>query len=359
MKKPILRIAVAAVAGIFVIWVLLRAPEGSRTLLRGADPAQTPQVTTGKASSEVVLSIGPGVKRSSVPPPTSNKASPLILELRASPDNFKPIFDRLKALTNPSAEESYVLATMLEACAKVTDRKDNQPEPLKVEEAKARFAASLSPKAPHREKRIAAFDKALRSGCKGFEGVETTMKTIRDLLERSAAAGEPKAQARLLNREIDDARRDEKGNPDWNKPVSISDEQIERLKRIVVSGDPRALVDSVTVLMAWNADVHLRSPDEAPIDPQLLYHASTLAACDLGYPCGPDSPQVAGGCAFSGRCDAADYRDYVLFYELPPGNAQLVMQYHAQLLRVIQTQDWSYFTFQRGPAPGTAAFRRP
>jgi len=131
------------------------------------------------------------------------------------------------------------------------------------------------------------------------------------------------------------------------------------MKGIVASGDPRALIDVVSLMTFGNASFHLRDPGEAPIDPQLLSSASRLVACELGYPCGPDSPDLASACAFNDFCDAADYRDYVLFYELSPGAAQRTIQYQAQLMRVVRDGDWSYFTFQRGPGPDTAAYVRP
>jgi len=352
MKKVLGLLLAVAILGVLMLF--RGGGDGLRPEAAESSKKQASIAPAGKASSDIVLSIAPGLKRA--PAPQDSRVSPLIREVRTARD-LKPIYDRLKALPNPSPEEAYVLATMLEACAKVTDRKGKPNEPLNFEESKARFVASLSPKAPNRDKRIAAFDAALRGGCAGFEGVETTEQGIRDLLAHAAAGGDPKAQARLLAKEVEDARRDAKGEIDWNRPVSISDDQIERFKRIVASGDPRALVDVIGAI-GWNADVHLRGPDEAPINNQLLYYASTLAACELGYPCGTESATVAGACAFNGQCDSADYRDYLLFYELAPGNAQLVMQYQAQLLRVIREGDWSYFTFQRGPAPITAIVSR-
>ena len=353
MNKAFLGIAVAAVVLVGVM-LLRGGGEGART--PPPDAKQPVPASSSKNSSDIVLSIVPGAKREAAVVPVLGKVSPLISEIRTARD-YKPIFDRLRALGTPTAEERYVLATMLARCAKVTDRKE-QPSPYKVDtESKERFAASLSPKAPNRDKRLAAFDLAMRDNCAGFEGIAATEQEIRELIKRAAAEGDPKAQASELTREVDDARRNEKGEVDYMKIAAISDDQIERFKRIVGSGDARALVDVIQVF-GWNANVHLRGPDDAPIDSMTLYYAATLAACDLGYPCGPDSPIVAGGCAFQGQCDSADYRDYVLFYQLPPGNAQLVTQYQQQLLRVIRDGDWSYFTFQRGPSPNAVIFRR-
>jgi hypothetical protein len=349
-------VGLGAAAGVLIVMMVLRdGADGPHKMDADAAKAQSAPAGAGNTSSDLVLSIVPGAKREQSPAPPASKVSPLLKEMRAATD-YRPIYERLKALPNPTAEELYVLASMLGACAKVTDRKA-RPQDMRADDSKEMFAASLSPKVPNRDKRIAAYEKSFRNPCGDFGGIETTENAVREMLARAAAAGDAKAQTRLLGLELDDTRRGADGEVDWSKPTSMTDEQIERFKRIVASGDPRALVD-VTSLIMFNSNVHLRGPDEAPIDNQLLYYGATLAACELGYPCGPDSPYLTGGCAFQGRCDSTDYRDYLLFYELAPGNAQLAMQYQTQLLRVIRDGDWSYFTFHRGPSPIAAIIRR-
>ena len=63
-------------------------------------------------------------------------------------------------------------------------------------------------------------------------------------------------------------------------------------------------------------------------------------------------------CALEGTCDAADVRDYILFYGLTPATSQLAIQYQARLMDVIRAGDWSYFTIVRGPGPNIAPFVR-
>jgi hypothetical protein len=318
-------------------------------------PVAAKPAPAAKASSDVVLSIAPGLKRTTALPAVETKVSPLMREIRAAGD-LKPIFDRLRALGNPTAEEKYVLATLLERCAQVTDRKQTVV-PYKIEtQTREQFAASLPPRAPNREKRIAAYDIAMADHCKGLRSVETTQQEIRDMAKSAAAAGDPKAQARELVREIDELRRKANGDYDYMTTLRVSDEQVERFKRIVASGDPRALLEVIHLFSA-NTDVHLLGPDDAPISAMALYHAAALTACDLGDSCGPDSPMVAGACAFQGQCDAADYRDHVFFYQLAPGNTQQVMQYQQALLRVVRDGDWSFFTFSRAPKPGAVIYR--
>ena len=61
-------------------------------------------------------------------------------------------------------------------------------------------------------------------------------------------------------------------------------------------------------------------------------------------------------CAMQGRCDVANLRDYMLFYNSSPASSQLVDQY-ADAIRRARRGDWSYFSFFPGPTPSTANWR--
>ena len=348
----VVAVALAIVASVF--WTRdIPAAGGAGSKVDPAS-AQPP-----KPSSEVVLSIAPGMRRATAAP-ADNRVTPLMREFIGS-RNDKALLARLKALEKPNGEELYVMAAILDRCSKITGRKDpfdGKRWHLGGDDARARFADSLSPKAPNRDKRLAAFDAINYDECAGFDGMETPEKDLRALYERGAAAGDPKARVALLQMELQDQRRDAKGEIDWTKPLTISDSQLETWKQAVASGDPRALVDAIQLLGSNLSNMHLRGPDEAPIEMISIYLASMLAACDLGRACGPDSRPLQQVCAFEGHCDAADYRDYLLFYGSSPGTSQRVTDYQARLLDVIRRNDWSYFTFARGPAPGLAAFQR-
>ncbi|MEO5693466.1 MAG: hypothetical protein ABIQ72_10105 [Usitatibacter sp.] len=341
-----------------VVAVMMMTQKGSKSSLSFSidPPANVP--SSSRTSSEAVLGIVPGRKRDAPASELKKPVSPLTAEM-ARRQNYREIHDRLRALPSPTAEETFWLARIIEECARNADRKADAQRFAKVDDAtRARFAASLSPKAPNRDRRIAAFNVATRDPCGGLEGLETSDKELRAMHERAAAAGDPKSRAWLLEADFEAARRNEKGEADWGRAVKVSDAQIDALQRIMASGDPRALVDVVGILNS-GIDVHLRAPDESPIDGGSLYYAATLAACEMGYPCGSDSRPVASGCALQGNCDAADYRDYVFFYALAPGDTQRVMRYQAEFMRALRENDWSFFSFQRGPAPTTAAFQKP
>jgi hypothetical protein len=278
--------------------------------------------------------------------------------------NDKQIYDRLKASTNPTGEDLWVMARILERCGKITDSKfPNQHrwgETLGTPQARERFAASLSPRAPDREKRIAAFDVMNFDPCKEFGELKITQKELRAAYERAAEAGDPKGRIALLEYQLKDQIRDEKGDMDWTKPRIISDAQLDTWRQAVASGDPRAVMDAVSLIMSSNlGNAHLRGPDEAPIDGWSFSLAAMLASCELGRDCSRNAQYLQQSCALEGACDAADLRDYLLFYASSPSRSQLVVQYEQQLMRVIRDGDWSFFTFAPGPAPGQAPFQRP
>jgi len=313
-----------------------------------------------KTSTEAVLSIAPSV-RPALASVVKNGVTPLMREYYDS-KNDQAIYKRLMAKETRTAEEEYVLGAILDRCADVTDRKENEKRSrnwkLGGDDARARFVASLSPRAPNRDQRIKAFDAINFDECEGMDAVKTTRRNILDLFEQSAAKGDPKAQIAAIRLSLDEQRRDAKGEADYTVTTKMTDAQIATWKGVFGSGDPRAIVDAVE-LLSFNSSMHLRGPDEAPIDFFALWNASRLVACDLGSNCGPDNRNLLQACAMQGQCDAADMRDYILFYGSTPSMSQLAIQYQARLTDVIQRGDWSYFTVVPGPAPGLAAFQRP
>lgn len=352
MKKGSL-LGIGLAIAVLAVVLLLRGNVGETPHKRDAssDAAGNAQ----RPSSEIVLKIAPGAART----PPAGKApaagtgfSPLMLEY-AKRREYKSIYEKLKASTNRSPEENYVLAEMLENCATVTDRRPQRKSGWKLggEEARARFVASLGAKDPNRDKRIAAFERINVDPCAGFEDIDTTEKEIRALLEQ-AAATDAKAKASLLMRQLEGPARD-------GIYPTVSEAQLATIREVLASGDPRALVDIVGVFALHLRDFSVRTgEDEAPLEYWAMHGAATLAACELGYPCGPDSRFLLEACALQGQCDAANYRDYWFFYYSSPSTSQRTSQYHANLMRGIREGDWSYFTFHRTPPPGYAPFER-
>ena len=342
---------VVVAAALIILFLVYRGGPGDVSTASGPGASMADGKSTGRQSSEAVLSIAPGAKRTPSQVPKAS-VSPLMQEYASQ--RFKDLYTRLRSSSSPSPEEKFVLARILERCAKIIDRNtpDRQTTRMDQKVERERFVASLSGKDPNREKRIAAYDKAMIDPCAGLDGITSTDKEIRELLASAAASGDPKARAVILTLDMREARRTPEGY-DYSRQVWLSDAQVEEVKAIMMSGDPRALVD-VVELFDWLAGNQLRGPDDAPIDGMVLHYAATLAACDLGYPCGPDQIHVVQGCAVRGQCDAADYRDYILYYGLSPGMSQQVMQVQSQLVEVARSGNWHTFTIYRGPSPFSA-----
>jgi hypothetical protein len=216
----------------------------------------------------------------------------------------------------------------------------------------ARFAASLSPKDPQRDKRIAAFSAVSGDRCEGLEEVKTTEKEIHDLLAQAASGGDPKAAAHLVVKDIIARLKDANGKVSFENGATITDAEIETLKRSMESGDPEALTGAMRAFVMPIANLSLRvGPDERPIDAGAMYGAAQLVACDLGAACGPDSATLLRACAMQGRCEATTLREYLFYYAMPPDTSQQIAQYESYFTRAVKDHDWSAFTFFRGPRP--------
>jgi hypothetical protein len=311
-----------------------------------------------RLSSDVVLSISPRV--ASVRPHPAAATPKLSAAMReyAFAKAYKPIHDRLEAADPRSPEETWILAKILDDCATVADRpQTGKRTVVSREDARARFAASLSPKDPLRDKRIAAFGAVNGDRCEGLHEVKATEKDVRDLLAEAAAAGDPKAAADLVFKDLLARYKGADGRLRAENGITITDGEVATLKRSMESGDPDALMLAARVFALPMANLSLRvGPDERPIDYSAMYGATQLLACDLGAACGPDSSTLLNGCAMQGRCDAATLREYLFYYALPPDTSQRMAAYESYLAQAVKNHDWSAFTFFRGPQPNLAGY---
>ena len=354
MRGVILGIAIVAavVGGVFVLRYSERVPVPVEAVKREASVT-----VTRRLAPDAVLSIKPGAPmKSAVVPAGATRVSPLLQEYYAG-KGWKALYDRLRDAPARTAEESYLMAEMLDRCAKVTDRKfaSTWIKPGNRDEERKRFLATVSEKDPNAAQRIAAHDKmGSVSRCEGFDGVTTTEGEIRDLLQSGAA--DPKARARLVEKEIATTLPPD-GTPmmssdGTSRLPSITDAQLEALKQAVQSGDPQALSIAGRVLASTMQNLAIRAgPGEQPVDIRAFYDAWALAACDLGQPCGAESGRLLNSCATQGNCGAQDLREHLFFFDHSPQQSQRLAEYHAQILRASQSGDWSYFTFHRGPPP--------
>ncbi|MEO5693465.1 MAG: hypothetical protein ABIQ72_10100 [Usitatibacter sp.] len=341
---------------------------GGAMLLRGgkdgtpSGPAPGANATDANArqSPEVVLRIAPGA-----PGPTRaaapSKISPLMREANGG-GSAKPIYDRLIASSSRTPEENYLLAEIIRMCgrrdmSKVVPAPAEPPMSLAEarEKSKANFLASISEKDPTRDKRLKAFTQATQNRCDGMEGVKFNEAELRELIEKGAAGGDPKARARLIEKDIWAPLAGADGNmkmgPEFKMP-RITDSQLEGLREAARSGDPSALMIVGRVLSSTMEDLTIRAgPHEQTVDARAFFDAWTLLTCDAGFDCGPNNGQVLFACYAQGNCDAGDLREAQFFYNNSPQQSQRVAEYQSQLARAIQTGDWSYFQFVRARPP--------
>ena len=346
MNRTLLAIVVAAV--IFgTVWMFRGGKEdadtsAAKSMATAVQSARTP-------SPDVVLAIKPGNRAAVKPATETSKLSSLMKEFTTEP--AKPIYDRLSAKSSRTPEENYVLARILENCTDTGRPRPRQFSPG-PDESKS-FAAAVSDKDPDRAKRIAAFERMNNpSQCAGFEGMKTDPQRIKDLAAEAAAGGDPKARARAVVEQIRPG-----GVVNGNNMPGISDQQLDTLRDAARSGDPYAILIVGSLLSSTLGDLMIRAgPQERPIDQRAFYDAWTLAACASGLDCGPNNFTVLNGCAHNGNCGAQDLEDYLYFYGNSPQQSQLTNEYRSQLIRAVQSGDWSYFAFVRARPPQGSTF---
>jgi len=349
------KIRIAILVAVFaVLGGLVLLQRGAAEVARG-DAAQPVSAAPAarRLSPEAVLAIKPGGAPATRAKLDVSRVSPLMQELYAG-KNWKALHERLRDAPSRTAEESYVLAALLERCAKVTDRKAPYPQkPANRDEDRKRFLATVSGKDPNAAQRIAAYDRVNTDRCEGFAGVVTAEAELRDLLARGAA--DPKARARLVEKDIaatlpaDGAYFQGDGT---SRLPSITDAQIEALKQAVQSGDPQAVSIAGRVFSTTMQNLALRAgPGEQPVDMRAFNDAWALAACDLGSPCGADNVRLLHACATRGDCGAHDLREHLFYFDHSPQQSQRVYEYYASILQASRSGDWSYFTFHGGPPP--------
>jgi hypothetical protein len=256
-----------------------------------------------------------------------------------------------------------MLAQILQRCAKFAEDEPERFKPWKLggAEARNRFAASLAPNDPDRDKRLAAFDGVNYDPCGDLSNLEMSRKDLRALLQSAADAGDPKAKASLVAYDLQDQYRGPDGkvrfSPD--QVAKISDTQIDTLKQAIASGDPYAVRTALQALTGSYANFSLRDADDRPLNFSALWQAGSLVGCDFGFDCGPNSQGIQNGCAFAGYCAANNLRDYLMYYQSSPAASQMIASYETAIRNAVNNGDWSYFHFYPGPNPGTAAFSAP
>lgn len=336
---------------------------GGEALLAERHAAQSANAKGGPFPAlppESVLSIKPSAARPQ-PAKSSHVESPAMQEMRNA-TRYGPIYQRIAASAQATPEELWIKAQIAQQCVRTTEQKQKNPDggprwTRQGPEARARFEASLPPKDPDREKRLAAFDKVSNDPCEDFPAIELTDKEVRSMIESAAAAGDGKARVALLERKFFDAFKGPDGKPRTDMPIPPAPEDtVPLLREIAASDDPAAAAQAFAAFALPYGNLSLRTGEaQLPIDATAWRSATQLLGCELGAYCGPDQNLLQRACAMNGRCNVASLRDYQFFYGLTPASSQMVEEY-LQGMRQARQGDWSYFTFHPGPSPSYAGF---
>jgi len=221
----------------------------------------------------------------------------------------------LEGVANP--EIAYYVSQALEECAALRtfdgDRDDHW----------VRLAASA----------------ALADPCRGFDGRVIEPREIVALLTAASLRGEPHAIARmLLFRDIAASKAD----------------VIDEIPGLLATRDP-AVVRDVGAFLSKGEAVWRFGSEEVPAPTAAI--AWELAACDLGYACGPASRIVLAQCAFEGRCGMASYEDALMRYERPDLMID-AQRLRAGILRALREHDWSWLGLRSDPGFSVNLFAR-
>lgn len=164
---------------------------------------------------------------------------------------------------------------------------------------------------------------ALTAPCRGFDGRIIEPGEIVALLAAASGGGEPHAIARmLLFRDI----------------AAPKTEVIGEIPSLLATRDP-AVIRDVGAFLSKGEAVWRYGTEEVPAPTAAI--AWELAACDLGYACGPASRLVLSQCAFEGRCDAGSYEDALMRYERYDLMAD-AQRLRGGIVRALREHDWRW-----------------
>ena len=361
MKPSIAAALILAVAAVVGTTLWYRSGDGEALLHQRvvADSAMRGGSSRGTLPPDVVLAIKPSAVPASLAMGRRTESAAMREFHHAT--RYGPLYERIAATAQPTAEELWIKAQIVRQCVRTVEAKKQNPGyprwSRKGPEARAQFEASLPPKDPDRDRRLAAFDAIANDPCEGFPELEVSNKDIGAMIEAAAAAGDAKARVALIERKFYDSFKGPDGKPRTDIAVPPAPEGAEpALRELVASDDPIAASAAFSALAMPFSNLSLRTGDaQLPLDISAWHSAAQLLGCELGADCDADH-QLQRACAMEGRCNVANLRDYQFFYGLTPASSQLVEQY-LQGMRQARAGDWSYFTFHPGPAPRYAGYR--
>jgi hypothetical protein len=165
--------------------------------------------------------------------------------------------------------------------------------------------------------------QALAAPCRGLERYSIDPREILALLEGAAQHGEPHARAHMLI---------------FRDVAAPKSDVMPILPDLLATGDPQVVRDVGAFLT--RGEVSMRYGEEE-VDAPVAAIAWELAACDMGYPCGPMSRIVLTVCAYRGYCDDYLY-DIAIAHDESPGAMAQAQRLRSDLVHALRRQDWSW-----------------
>jgi hypothetical protein len=165
--------------------------------------------------------------------------------------------------------------------------------------------------------------ETLAAPCRGLERQSIDPREILALLEGAARHGEPHARARMLI---------------FRDVAAPKSEVIDDLPDLLATGDPQVVRDVGAFLTRGEVSVRYGGED---VDAPVAAIAWELAACDMGYPCGPMSRIVLTACAYYGNCDDYLY-DSAIARDEDPQRMARAQRLRGDLVHALRRQDWSW-----------------
>ena len=219
------------------------------------------------------------------------------------------------------------------------------------EARRERFVASMVPGDPLTQQKLAAFDKINLDTCKGLDLGEFSREALREMIEKAKAAGDARAASWALIQEIEG--RSATGTRRTGG-YQVTEDDFNAMIRLLETRDPEVVRDLQGVMASsWNQRSLLING--RAVEPQAMYAALGLVACDLGASCGAESQPLLNACAHRGECGTRSLQDHTFFYVASPSQAQQIDVYRNEILAMLNRGSFTGFT-TRPTGTSTATF---
>ena len=370
-QRKVMMAATAISAILAVVWVsyspaLPDAPNKTESNPGGLPSNSSPAVAPRAPITNFLEEPRPQAERQKERPANIDVGS----LLRAGSD-WKKIFDDLDTMPNVSARDRlFYKAVIMESCANYAGVLAADTPVIKaikngaLEEYKRQATRGVSD--PRRVEAIKLnADRNIANVCRGFAEAKISEADVDAAYRTAAAAGDLRAQARVINQRLVEAALASAGQtvpeefralaanqPPGFKggvPPPLTSAERDQLMAALFSGDPVAIRTAGSVLSLQAAQQSLRvGPDLAEIGHHSGY-VWTLVACEFGLDCGAQNLLVSASCSEVNRCSDSFFE--FLQMNLPGPELEQVRATAQLITDAIRRRDYS--AIQLVEKPGT------